>query len=173
MVSTQEKWRLAWSGALLSWKHARRQAVSFWKGLHEQVGSENNKLRVSWLPSTLSLVLPSSGPLCRPYWGPEGLTDFTPVQKLLKGGGRLLPLLGPQLRWVHVFLRTLRVQQRFLGGAGELHPGDSGEPPASFCSSSASDVQSPGSGFSVLHKRGCCSLMHSLRDTLVSGGIVV
>ena len=104
MVSTQEKWRLAWSGALLSWKHARRQAVSFWKGLHEQVGSENNKLRVSWLPSTLSLVLPSSSPLCRPYWGPEGLTDFTPVQKLLKGGGRLLPLLGPQLRWVHVFL---------------------------------------------------------------------
>lgn len=78
--------------------------MSFWKGLHEQVGSENNKLRVSWLPSTLSLVLPSSSPLCRPYWGPEGLTDFTPVQKLLKGGGRLLPLLGPQLRWVHVFL---------------------------------------------------------------------
>ena len=103
MVSTQEKWRIAWSGALLSWKHARRQAVSFWKGLHEQVGSENNKLCVSWLPSTLSLVLPSSGPLCRPYWGPEGLTDFTPIQKLLKGGGRGT-LLGPQLQWVHFFL---------------------------------------------------------------------
>ena len=94
---------------------------------------------------------------------PEGRRQAAPSPRPPAAMGSCLP--GGQ--------RTLRVQQRFLGGAGELHPGDSGEPPASFCSSSASDVQSPGSGFSVLHKRGCCSLMHSLRDTLVSGGIVV
>lgn len=140
------------------------------------MGSENNKLRVSWLPSTLSLVLPSSGPLCRPYWGPEGLTDFTPVQKLLKGGGRLLPLLGPQLQGVHIFLegRGLSVFSKgSLVEQGSCTLGTPREPPASVCSSSTSDVQSLGSGFSVLHERGCCSLMHSLRDTLVSGGIVV
>lgn len=160
---------------MLSWKHARSQAVSFWKGLHGQVGFENNKLGVSWLPSTLSLVLPSFSLLCGPSWSPEGLTDFTPSQKLLQGGGRLLPLLGPQLGWVTSSWRgeDSPCSAKIPWWSGGAAPWGLWGATTSFCSSSTFDVQSPGSGFSVLHEKGCCSLMHSLRDTLVSGGIVV
>ena len=116
-----------------------RQAVSFRRGLHEQVESETTSwvFLGSLLPWLWSALLPRAA---QSILGPRGPPRLHPKSETPpQGGGGPLPLIGPQLGWVCSFLegRGLSVYGRgslleqgscTLGTLGSHQPASSLQP---------------------------------------------